>query len=47
MLYFPDKKETYVRKIKDDKSRLEREVEDLENKIRRMNTMSRQVGINN
>ena len=37
------KKENQVRKLKEDKSRLEAEVEQLEKKVERMSTMAKQV----
>lgn len=37
------KKENQVRKLKEDKSRLESEIEALERKVERMNTMQKQV----
>lgn len=41
--FFPVKKETQVKKLKTDKSRLEAEVDDLEKKVERMSTMQKQV----
>ena len=37
------KKENQVRKLKEDKTRLESEIEALERKVERMNTMQKQV----
>ena len=37
------KKETQVRKLRDDKQRLEAELEEMENKVSRISSMSRQV----
>ena len=37
------KKENQVRKLKEDKSRLEAEIETLERKVERMSTMQKQV----
>ena len=39
----PVKKETAVKKLRDDKVRLEQEVEELEHKVERMSTMAKQV----
>ena len=43
-LLFTEKRDGQLRKAREDKGRLETEVEELEKKINRMSTMQKQVG---
>lgn len=42
-IFIPAKKDAQVRKLRNDKQRLENELEEMESKVSRMSSMSKQV----